>query len=585
MSDHGDKKTRIGRVTSSMLWAAWADALGFITELANEERVSARLKGRDLREPLAWFRRVGGRFGVDVELPAGTYSDDTQLRIATGRAISGNGFDVEAFARIELTVWPSYALGGGRASKAAAANLAKRSTPWFGNFFDGWSAAGGNGVAMRIQPHVWAAPRPATVGSHLLDVLVNGITTHGHPRALVGAAIHAAALGLTLESGHVPPPDLWGDVLSTADRTLSLVDDHSQLSSMWRPSWERGAKETFASAWSHTVEECRAMFTAGSRFVRTVGPDSQAMSLQSRAAYEDLVLALDLTNPATRGSGTATVVAALALAAAFPQDPAGCAVLAAHALGTDTDTIGSMSAAVAGATRTGIQPSPVMDHEYLVKEGTRLASLGFGGEAESFSYPDLLEWIPPRSQLESVGTTERGRPALAGLGLLEPSLALRSTAGKSAIWSWMRSDFGQTFLVKHRSTLRPLAKANYPVRHARTAVSAEAHGRGKSQGRQLSLEGPGGSRTDASDEHAEGSRHGMPEGDRGGPQERLDLDEALAWLRSHQFADSAVGSVVRQICHRGSVEQLLIFVGVLRGEIRHRSSGPGKPIGDVGREG
>lgn len=59
-----------------------------------------------------------------VDLPAGCYSDDTQLRLATSGSILGDAhFDVETFAKVELTIWPSYALGGGRGTKAAAAVL------------------------------------------------------------------------------------------------------------------------------------------------------------------------------------------------------------------------------------------------------------------------------------------------------------------------------------------------------------------------------------------------------------------------------------------------------------------------------
>ncbi|KEP74534.1 hypothetical protein HR12_08320, partial [Microbacterium sp. SUBG005] len=121
-----------------MLWAAWADALGFISELTTAENLRRRTQGRDLVRPMPWSRIVGGRMGVRVGLPEGCYSDDTQLRLSTSRAISNHGFDVEAFARVELPVWPSYALGGGRASKAAAAAMTKQQANWANNFFDGW---------------------------------------------------------------------------------------------------------------------------------------------------------------------------------------------------------------------------------------------------------------------------------------------------------------------------------------------------------------------------------------------------------------------------------------------------------------
>ena len=250
------------RTLYSMRWAAWADALGFISELTTEAGLRRRLRGRPLTEPVEWVRRVGGKFGVDVTLPAGCYSDDTQLRLATARAIHANGFDAEAFAVVELAVWPSYALGGGRGSKAAAANITKASTPWFGNFYEGCLDAGGNGVAMRIQPHVWAAPQPAAVGPHILDVIVNGATSHGNPRALVGAVFHALSLGMTLHDGHVPSPERWPELLDATDQAVNLIDEHPQLASVWRPAWESRTGASFFQAWRRTVEECREMLPA-----------------------------------------------------------------------------------------------------------------------------------------------------------------------------------------------------------------------------------------------------------------------------------------------------------------------------------
>src|SRR5690554_4846742 len=100
------------RVRRSALWAAYGDALGFITELADEKSVKWRVGRERIQRTMNWRRRVGGKYGVEVEIPAGCYSDDTQLRLSTARAIRGDGvFDVEAFAKVELPVWTSYALG------------------------------------------------------------------------------------------------------------------------------------------------------------------------------------------------------------------------------------------------------------------------------------------------------------------------------------------------------------------------------------------------------------------------------------------------------------------------------------------
>jgi hypothetical protein len=61
------------RTVGSMLWAAWADALGFISELTDDAGLLRRLRGKPLTEPVQWTRRVGGQFGADMTLrPAAT---------------------------------------------------------------------------------------------------------------------------------------------------------------------------------------------------------------------------------------------------------------------------------------------------------------------------------------------------------------------------------------------------------------------------------------------------------------------------------------------------------------------------------
>ena len=210
---------RATRTRGSMLWAAYGDALGFISELVDRKGLERRTQGAPLDNLMAWERRVGGRWGVDVSLPAGCWSDDTQLRMAVSRSISCRGFDVETFGRVELPVWLSYALGGGRASKAAARNLGKPSTLWYANTFAGWADAGGNGAAMRIHPHVWASPD--LDGDYMLDVIADTVCTHGHPRAIVGACFHAATLAHCISSGTVPDSALaWTSQPAWATRSV-----------------------------------------------------------------------------------------------------------------------------------------------------------------------------------------------------------------------------------------------------------------------------------------------------------------------------------------------------------------------------
>lgn len=131
------------KVVHSSLWAAYGDALGWISELTDEQGLTKRTRGASLRHPIAWQRKIGGRYGVKVNLPVGCYSDDTQLRLATSRALSRGWFDVELFSKIELPVWLSYKFGAGRATSRASGNLARRDTAWYANFFKGWRNSGG----------------------------------------------------------------------------------------------------------------------------------------------------------------------------------------------------------------------------------------------------------------------------------------------------------------------------------------------------------------------------------------------------------------------------------------------------------
>jgi ADP-ribosylglycohydrolase len=552
-----------------MLWAAWADALGFISELTDQAGLSRRLDGRKLATPVAWTRRVGGRSGVEVALYPGCYSDDTQLRLATARAVSGNGFDVEAFAHVELPVWPAYALGGGVASKDAAVNLARPGVPWYGNFHDRWFEAGGNGAAMRIQPHVWAAPHPGAVGPHLTDVIVDAVTTHGHPRAIVGAVVHALALGAALEHGQVPSPVDWPALLDGAEQAVKLVDENQHLASFWRPSWEKRANASFAEAWRATVGECRDLLEPAARMVEA----AQGGDGQLRGAYEALVLAFGLADKATRGSGTATVIAALALSAALPHRLHDAALLAARAVGTDTDTIATMAAATAAAAAPVPLPSPVLDEPYLLEQAHRLTAIAEGERTETFSYPDLLDWQAPRSQIDAVGVID-GRVALSGLGWLEAIPEAAPVEGKGASWQWMTADFGATFLVKIRPRPRALPEGNRPARRGLTATASRP---AAETGQAVTDAAPTDLAANTLNEIIKARAEASPA--RGPEPVVTDLvvDDLLRWVAAGGYTDRRIGYALRRIAQIGTIEQAIAFTTNLREQVR--KTDPGDPRG------
>ena len=264
-ADHDSSRSE-SPVVRSALWAAWGDALGFPVELAREPRdLQNRFGAQEVSEPVAWRRRVGGRFGPDVKLPAGAYSDDTQLRTAVSRCIrSGGRFDVEAFSKVELPIFLTYELGAGRATRRAAQGFTKRATRWSSNFFEDrvarYVSAGGNGAAMRIQPHVWAA-RDHRAEAYLPGLLRDAVCTHGHPRGILGAAWHALALGAALRDRHVPAPRTWLEMARSLGHIPARMETDEALCSAGSRVGRRSpesSSSTFVVVPSPSVRNWRA---------------------------------------------------------------------------------------------------------------------------------------------------------------------------------------------------------------------------------------------------------------------------------------------------------------------------------------
>jgi ADP-ribosylglycohydrolase len=449
-------------VIGSALWAAWGDALGFITELTTSlSEVTRRSGGSKVENTVQWKRRLGGRFGPIVTLPAGAYSDDTQLRLAVSRCIRGDGrFDLEAFSKVELPVFLSYEMRAGKGTKAAAFELMKRHVRWSSNFFDNDRAryinAGGNGAAMRIQPHVWSAP--GYNPKHFIGpVTMDAIVTHGHPRGVVGAVIHANALSSVLRHRTIPSPAVWDQIVEYASTIVSVMNDHEVLREQWLPAWEKAAGRSWNDAVAEAIAEGREMIDAAK---------DAADAHDAATSYRDLVVALGGKNRETVGSGMIAAVASMFAAWVFRDNPAeGLAVVANH-LGSDTDTIATMAGALIGATGNDALPGPVLDSEYIAAEAMRMVAIGSGREALSFPHPDPLKWKAPRTLADTVGT-DKGDLMVAGLGRVTETAEEYEV--NDSLYQWMHLEFGQTILIKRRRQPKVLPYGARPVERPATA--------------------------------------------------------------------------------------------------------------------
>ena len=540
------RRTRIQRAA---LWAAYGDALGWISELTDSSGLSRRTRGRSLTEPMAWTRRIGGRSGVTTELPQGCYSDDTQLRLATSRAIRRDGFDVEAFAKVELPVWLSYGLGGGKSTSAAAQHLAQSGSTWWRNRFKGWTGSGGNGAAMRIQPHVWAGRNSEQPESYLLDVVRNAICTHSHPTGLMGAVLHAQCVAYSLDTGAVPPPGKLESMLAVANDLPDMIDGDRDLS-LWRVAFEEEA-DPFRDAWATALHQAR-------RAITTAGGCADATGEER---YRTIVDGLGLRDATRRGSGMLTSVAATALAWCEPR--AGEAMrIAANTLGTDTDTIATMAGAILGATVDEDPLADVLDADLIRCDAERLADIGCGRDPTNHRYPDLMHWVAPKTRADALARSRDGRPVVRGLGSATQLEDRDELASKGFRWRWLRLDFGQTLLIKSRENV-PYEDETPRRTLPRRGISSSP-GNAPPPGKPADVHRP---------DRAAGPSALPTEQEPPPPADAHDIRAVVGYAREHIHDDQAVGRVLRRVVRKGSTGEIAGFVAALVDLLNEDSAG------------
>lgn len=553
LSAPGEWDERQAAAANSALWAAWGDAVGWITELTDERGARRRTRGSRLRGPIPWTRKIGGRTGVNVDLPAGTYSDDTQLRLCVCRSYGPQGFDPEVFSAVELTVWPSYALGGGHASKAAASSMGRAGARWSANRHSGYMDAGGNGVAMRVQPHAWLAPRP--LGDLLRDVLRDGVSTHGHPNALVGAALSALAVADALPGGGglvAGGPGAWFELIEEAALIGDVAETEAELAAYWLPQWQHPQMGNWSAA---VVATCKLARSLAERLASLV---ESAPSV--REGYRSVIDSLDLRNEQLRGSGLHTVLAALALVELgrrMDVAPAETLLCAVHELGTDTDTIASMAGAILGCSADE-PPGEILDREYIASEAARVAAAPTPQPAFT-TYPDLLVWEPPPTQADALAETD-GTLVVRGLGeamaLAEPIQG----PGSEFAWQWVRLRAGQTLLIKRRVAMREVPSSSLPVpRRPSAAMAKESIAKSK-EGDRVSRREP---------QRQSPPREASPPVDATGLAEVKTnaLENALSKVRSSGYEARTLGVLLARLAREESAEIAAVFGAIVATEL------------------
>lgn len=350
---------------------AAGDALGWPQELPQKVvRSQTTQVSTEFRE---WVRRGGGRFYPHEEvIRAGEYSDDTQLTMAVARSrlIAGPAWWT-TLTRTEIPLWTLYQRGGGGATIRAANNWAQGTPPWqvrksdhVGRYFE----AGGNGVAMRVIPHALFFAGEPDAQQLLHDVVMDGVATHGHPRALIGAAAYAFAAWWLLRVQQTLAFGEIVEVLLDEVTTWGAFPVMANSQSDWLDAANSARGDDYEKVWQEvTAETCRLL-----ERVRT--------GLQEGALADDDAILKDLgAFGKSKGSGVISAAAAIYLVSRYATQPAQAILRAAFAHGADTDTIAAMVGGLAGCLG-GTEWMPrewldVQDSEYL-KDIARKVSRG-----------------------------------------------------------------------------------------------------------------------------------------------------------------------------------------------------------------
>jgi hypothetical protein len=382
----------------------------------------------------------------------------------------------------------------------------------------------------------------------------NSICTHAHPVALIGSVVHALTLAHTIAFETLPDRVALVKLIRVAEELPSWLGKDAEVNEFWITTWERESGRSFAEEWHAVIEETAE--------VAKVAGDAVSVGT-AEERYATLLDALGLRDPARRGSGQLTAIAAVALSWCDIQ-PAEALAVAANSLGSDTDTIATMAGALLGVVADVEPPVDVLDKELLIAEAERLAAIAAGDRAGGYRYPDLLSWTAPRTQADALVRLPDDSVYVLGLGPVTKSLGepLRAAQGGFQ-WQWVELALGQTLLIKRRAELPPvhsllshMSDTETATRRAREDPTLSVLDQSPGADARPLVHSSGSGRTEPS----RSARR--PQSDER-PTQDLDIGRVVAYIAEHRADDVAIGYAVRRVSRDGTPEQIAVFLGAL----------------------
>jgi len=365
----------------------------------------------------------------------------------------------------------------------------------------------------------------------------------------MGAVVHALSLAHAMKSGSNPSPDDLMTATKAVANLPGIIQRDIEVGQYWRASFERESG-AFADAWQRAIDNCRTTIQAASETNKQAGADR----------YAAIVDRLKLTDPAQRGNGMLTAVAAVGLTWCEPK-PELALKIAANAIGTDTDSIATMAGAILGVNTEDEPPIEVLDAGLFRSEAERLSDIVIGKTPKHYQYPDLLHWSAPKTRADALVTLENGDLYVTGLGNAK-ALEDPIPSGSGFEWQWIRLELGQTLLIKRRKHLvtqkgksnnlpikKPIEESQPVARDLLQASQNVPHEDRVATPSEKSSRTPAQIQSEKSD-----------------PQP--DIKAMIHYLEKHQYADEDIGRAMRSVAKKCTAGQIAAFLGVLIDRLR-----------------
>jgi poly(ADP-ribose) glycohydrolase ARH3 len=235
-------------------------------------------------------------FGILEQMTDGIYTDDTEMMMGIMEALREvGGFDPALTARKFLRNFNPTRGYGGRIH--GVMDRLRRGVPWNDAGTDSW----GNGSAMRIAP----------IGFFFYDdpvklreaAIQSSIITHKHAKGIAGAVVQATAIGIATRKG------LQGEAVGIGEFIDLIIEDSGEVDQGMIAQLKR-IKEVEGGDLRETIDAISSHFSCDVSAMGAI-PPAIASFLLTKGFEESVVVAVNC--------------------------------------GGDTDTIGAMSGAIAGA--------------------------------------------------------------------------------------------------------------------------------------------------------------------------------------------------------------------------------------------